>query len=191
MSDNRIDMMRNSIKIATVTFTLVFASSISFAWNDSSKSLGNNNNSKPNVALNKAANCSPASTLSQLNLNNVNALIETGGSMWQDRSTNDGSYIVPASSGNSSIYAGALWLAGVDVNNQLKIAALQFRSGNDFWTGPLTTIPGTGNGSDIRDFGPAEIEPDVCDQYDKFFQTTRQEIAEFRGWFRCGEDPDC
>ena len=184
-------MMRNSIKIATVTFTLVFASSISFAWNDSSKSLGNNNNSKPNVALNKAANCSPASTLSQLNLNNVNALIETGGSMWQDRSTNDGSYIVPASSGNSSIYAGALWLAGVDVNNQLKIAALQFRSGNDFWTGPLTTIPGTGNGSDIRDFGPAEIEPDVCDQYDKFFQTTRQEIAEFRGWFRCGEDPDC
>jgi len=184
-------MMRNSIKIATVTFTLVFASSISFAWNDSSKSLGNNNNSKPNVALNKAANCSPASTLSQLNLNNVNALIETGGSMWQDRSTNDGSYIVPASSGNSSIYAGALWLAGVDVNNQLKIAALQFRSGNDFWTGPLTTIPCTGNGSDIRDFGPAEIEPDVCDQYDKFFQTTRQEIAEFRGWFRCGEDPDC
>ena len=74
-------MMRNSIKIATVAFTLVFASSISFAWNDSSKSLGNNNNSKPNVALNKAANCSPASTLSQLNLNNVNALIETGGSI--------------------------------------------------------------------------------------------------------------
>ncbi|MBT6514462.1 MAG: hypothetical protein HOK65_06800, partial [Crocinitomicaceae bacterium] len=111
MSDNRIDMMRNSIKIATVTFALVFASSISFAWNDSSKSLVNNN-SKPSVALNKAANCSPASTFSQLNLNNVNALIETGGSMWQDRSTNDGAYLVPANSGNSSIYAGALWLAG-------------------------------------------------------------------------------
>jgi hypothetical protein len=184
--------MRKSIRIIAGVITCLLISNVSFAWHDGSKAASNDNNGKPSTVLNKAANCAPATTVNQLALNNVNALIETGGSMWQDRSTNNAAYEVPAESGNSSIYAGALWLGGVDVNNQLKIAAIQFRSsGNDFWTGPLSTVPGSGNGSGIRDYGPAEIEPDVCDQYDKFFITSRQEIAEFRGWYRCGEDPDC
>ncbi len=188
----RMNKMRKSIRIAAVILVSVLISKVSLGWNDNSKSTATNSNSKPGVVNAKAANCSPATTLNQLALNNVNALIETGGSMWQDRAQNNGAYEVPIGSGNSSIYAGALWLGGVDVNNQLKIAALQFRAdGNDFWTGPLTTIPGTGNGADIRDFGPAEIEPDVCDQYDKFYITTRLEVSEFRGWFRCGEDPEC
>jgi hypothetical protein len=187
-----MNKMKKSIRIAAVILVSVLISKVSLGWNDNSKSTATNSNSKPSAANAKAANCSPATTLNQLALNNVNALIETGGSMWQDRAQSNGAYEVPIGSGNSSIYAGALWLGGVDVNNQLKIAALQFRAdGNDFWTGPLTTIPGTGNGADIRDFGSAEIEPDVCDQYDKFFITTRLEISEFRGWFRCGEDPEC
>ena len=65
--------------------------------------------------------------------------------MWQDRSKNDAAYEVPKGSGEAVIYAGALWMGGLDVNNQLKLAALTFRSGNDFWTGPLSTVPGTGN----------------------------------------------
>ena len=173
--------MRKSIRIAGIVLASVLISNVSLGWNDNSKSAATNSNSKPSGVATKAANCAPATTLNQLALNNVNALIETGGSMWQDRATNNGAYEVPIGSGNSSIYAGALWLGGVDVNNQLKIAALQFRTGNDFWTGPLTTIPGTGNGADIRDYGPAEIEPDVCDQYDKFYITTRLKFLNLEG----------
>ncbi len=166
---------------------LLLLSISSYAWKDLSKA----SNTKNNSVVEKAANCAPATTTTQLALNNVNALIEAGGSMWLNRSSSIGTYFVPAESNNSCMYAGSLWLAGVDVNNQLKVAAHQYKTGNDFWTGPLSTIPGSGNGANIRDFGPAEIEPDVCDRYDRFFTTTKQEIAEFRGWFRCGEDPDC
>ena len=167
---------------------LLFCSVLCFAWKEpSTKSADSKVTQNNSSAINKAANCAPATSRTQLALNNVNALLEAGGSLWLDRSTDVGTYFVPAESNNSCMYAGSLWLAGVDVNNQLKVAAHQYKRGNDFWTGPLTTIPGSGNGADIRDFGPAEIEPDVCDQYDKFFITTKLEISEFRGWFRCGK----
>ena len=51
--------------------------------------------------------------------------------MWQDRSKNDAAYEIPKGSGERVIYAGALWMGGLDVNNQLKLAALTFRSGNE------------------------------------------------------------
>ena len=99
--------------------------------------------------------------------------------MWQDRATNNASYEVPKGSGNTVIYSGALWLGGEDVNGQLKIAALTFRQGNDFWTGPLTTS------------GDAEIDPDVCQEYDQFYQITRQEVSQFSAWYECSIDPQC
>jgi integrase len=36
-------------------------------------------------------------------------------------------------------------MGGTDVNGQLKLAALRYRSGNDFWPGPLTVNPGSGD----------------------------------------------
>jgi hypothetical protein len=184
-------MVFNFVRYVLLFFLLCVAQS-GLAWKEpSTKSTNSQNSTNNDGAITKSANCSPATTRTQLALNNVNALLEAGGSLWLDRSTDVGTYFVPAESNNSCMYAGSLWLAGVDVNNQLKVAAHQYKQGNDFWTGPLSTVAGSGNGADIRDFGPAEIEPDVCDQYDKFFVTTRLEISEFRGWFRCGEDPDC
>ena len=77
-------------------------------------------------------------------------------------------------------------------NNQLKIAALRYRQGNDFWTGPLSTIPGTGNlNIGTLDYGPAEIEPDDCIKYDEFYITTRAEVEMFNSWYECTQDPDC
>ena len=158
----------------------------SYAWNDPSKYKSNH------TLKSKAAGCSPATGRKILEFNNVSALIETGGSMWQDRSKNDAAYEIPKGSGERVIYAGALWMGGLDVNNQLKLAALTFRSGNDFWTGPLSTIPGTGNlNLGYLDYGPAEIEPDVCVAYDQFYITTRQEVELFNAWFECSKDPDC
>jgi hypothetical protein len=102
-------------------------------------------NTKPivnNSLQTKAANCAASVGLRYLEQNNVRALIETGGSMWQDRARSRAAYEVPKGTDEYVIYSGALWMGGTDVNNQLKFAGLTFRQGNDFWTGPLTVIPG-------------------------------------------------
>ena len=122
-------------------------------------------NARRNNNLNKsggetpvlAAGCATAVAKATLELNNVRTRIEaTGGSMWQDRANGVADYEVPKR-GNvddpkyTSIYAGALWMAGQDVNGQLKIAAVRYRQGNDYWTGPLT------------ESGEAEIIPSECE----------------------------
>jgi len=152
------------------------AGSAANAWFD--KAAHNGSNLSTNSGSNRA-NCAPATALTQLELNNVRALIETGGRMWQDRSTNNAAYEVPKGSGNTIIYAGALWLGGEDVNGQLKIAAQTFGAGNDFWTGPLTVS------------GDAEITPEVCQEYDRFYPITRQEVNQFKAWYDCVQDNLC
>ena len=120
----------------------------------------------------RAAACAPATGLRDLEWNNVRALIETGGSLWQDRATSQASYEVPKGGGVSSLYAGALWMGGISPDQQLKLAALTFRGrGNDYWTGPLTND------------GSAEIDADVCNQYDEFFVSTRSDAQRHRQYY--------
>ena len=162
-----------------------------YAWNDPANS-GKKSN-KNNSLVSRAANCTPATGKKFLEFNNVSALIETGGSMWQDRSRSDAAYEVPKGSGETVIYAGALWMGGTDPNNQLRIAALTFRNGNDFWAGPLSV---DGGGSfDITqgtlDWGFADISPEVCMEYDNFYITERQNIELFNAWYECSNDPNC
>ncbi|MDC3134004.1 T9SS C-terminal target domain-containing protein [Bacteroidota bacterium] len=179
-------------KYLILLFIVNFLTSNSFlAWNDP-KSSGKKSNKGSSVVL-RAANCTPATGKKFLEFNNVSALIETGGSMWQDRSRNDAAYEVPKGSGETVIYAGALWMGGTDPNNQLRIAALTFRSGNDFWAGPLSV---DGGGSfDVNqgtlDWGFADISPEVCMEYDNFYITERQEVELFNAWYECSNDPDC
>ena len=179
-------------KYLILLFIVNFLTSNSFlAWNDP-KSSGKKSNKGSSVVL-RAANCTPATGKKFLEFNNVSALIETGGSMWQDRSRNDAAYEVPKGSGETVIYAGALWMGGTDPNNQLRIAALTFRNGNDFWAGPLSV---DGGGSfDINqgtlDWGFADISPEVCMEYDNFYITERQEVELFNAWYECSNDPDC
>ena len=91
------------------------------------------------------ANCSPATAKYIMEFNDVRALIEQGGSMFQNRQNGVAAYEVPKGSNRFAIFAGALWMGGTDVNGQLKLAALRYRQGNDFWPGPLSVTPGTGN----------------------------------------------
>ena len=170
----------------------VLSNNATYAKNDNSK-LGKTNKSKNSLQL-KAAGCSPATGRKILEFNNVSALIETGGSMWQDRSRNEAAYEVPAGSGEKVIFAGSIWMGGLDVNNQLKLAALTFREGNDFWAGPLSVTPGTGTPNPLdgfKDYGPAGIDPETCVEYDQFYITTRMEVEEFNSWYLCTQDPDC
>ena len=120
-----------------------------------------------------AAGCTPSSSFEWLDINNVRTRINAGGDMWWDLPSGTGSkYFIPANGSATSLYAGSLWIAGVDVNNQLKCAALRFRQvGNDYYTGPLTVD------------GKASITPETCAKWDKIFKITRAEVDEFLSAF--------
>jgi hypothetical protein len=156
---------------------MLMASTQASAWFDP-----NYGNKAPQSS--RAAGCAPATAITFLELNNVRALIENGGSLWQDRAASRGAYYVPKPAvtgevGPSALFSGSLWMGGVDVNNQLKFAGVLFRQGNDFWPGPLTTT------------GDAEVSADVCLEYDKFFHITRAEVEQYVAFCKCVTDPDC
>ena len=129
------------------------------------QSKGNNTRSLKGTT----AGCTPSSTFAWLNINNARVRVNAGGDMWWDLPGGTGSkYYIPANGSATSLYAGSLWIAGLDINQQLKCAAVRFRQvGNDFWTGPLTTD------------GTAAIDPETCMQYDKMYTITRAEVDEF------------
>ncbi|MCT4583168.1 MAG: T9SS C-terminal target domain-containing protein [Flavobacteriales bacterium] len=177
--------MKNRINIVALLI-----GSLAMVNNYSAMNLvGSKSGHKKNSFQNKAAGCAQAETKRTLDYNNVSALIETGGTMWQQRSTGVPAYEVPKQSEDYLIFSGSLWVGGEDVNGQLKLAAMKFGTdGNDFWTGPLSVTPNTGNPAIGRkDFGPATVDGQTCVEYDKFYITERAEILEFNGWF---ETPD-
>ncbi|MGC6533887.1 MAG: T9SS C-terminal target domain-containing protein, partial [Flavobacteriales bacterium] len=128
----------------------------------------------------RAAACAPSTAIRDLEWNNVRALIETGGSMWQDRAQFRSAYEVPKGGGVSAIFAGALWMGGLSPDQQLKLAAVRLRtSGNDYWPGPLTND------------GTAEIDALVCDEWDRFFLSEKTDSQRHRQYWDCVNDPNC
>lgn len=124
-----------------------------------------------------AATCFPGSGFEMLEVNNVRARVNTSGDMWQNFATNIAQYYIPANTTKTSLYAGALWIGGTDVNGQLKLAAQRFRQvGVDYWPGPLTTD------------GTASITDDICSQWDRMFRISKAEVQEFISWFN-SENP--
>jgi hypothetical protein len=128
-----------------------------------------------------SAGCLPPSTSAELNVNNVRALIHSGGDMWWDLIANP-RYEIPKNSGRHSLFVGNLWIGGREAQTQtLKVAAQRYRAtGVDFWTGPLDTL------------GTASIDAETCDLYDRIWAITRQEVEQF---VLCGcgnsSDPSC
>lgn len=120
-----------------------------------------------------AAGCSAASGFRFLDINNVRCRINTGGDMWWDLPGGIGSqYYIPKSGTATSLFSGSLWIGGLDINNQLKLAAVRYRQvGNDYWPGPLTTD------------GTASVDQETCAKYDQHYLITRQEVDEFLAWW--------
>jgi hypothetical protein len=116
-----------------------------------------------------AAGCGAPSGFRFLQVNNVRARINTGGDMWWDLPGGVGAqYFVPANGSSTSLFSGSLWIGGLDINNQLKLAALRYRQiGQDYWTGPLT-IDGT-----------ASIDEATCNDWDKFYIIKKADVEEY------------
>ncbi len=128
---------------------------------------------KPVKTYQKAGNCTPPTTTTYMELNNVRAMVHTAGNLWQVPNQNYSQYEVPKNSGRMALFTAALWLGGTDVNNQLKLAALRYRNGQDYWTGPLSNQM-------------AETSYENCDKYDRHFTTTQDDVRTFKAWFDAG-----
>lgn len=170
--------LQSAIPTRTFALSLFVASGLSAAaWNPPPTGGMGQQQGRP-----KAAACAPASQITQLAFNNVRAVIENGGNKWQRRSSNRPGYEVPKTedfSGPNAIYAGGLWLGGLSSAGQLRIAAVLYRQdGNDFWPGPLSTVD-------------ASVASEVCNDYDKFYTTTRAQAEAHIAWWNCSGDPDC
>jgi hypothetical protein len=115
--------------------------------------------------------CALATAQVDLNVNNVRARLMTGGDMWWNLS--DARYVVPNVQPPmpevSSIFAGAVWIGGFDLEGNLKIAAQSYRrsTANDFWPGPLRPEDGTTDATRCRD-------------WDRFFRVTSEDIEEHK-----------
>ncbi|MBK7872569.1 MAG: hypothetical protein IPJ74_18745 [Saprospiraceae bacterium] len=139
---------------------------------------------KPTV--NFRENCANSVSQIDMAINNVRARLLSGGDVWWD--TNNGRYIVPKVPPGepevSSIYAGAVWLGGVDPAGNLKLAAKTYGSSggtSDFFSGPLN--PETG-----------KTDQETCARWDKFFvvkgNNIREHIRNFRQAQVEGKDYD-
>lgn len=127
---------------------------------------GSTNKKKGKLSSASAAGCAPTTTQSDLDINNIRTTILVGGDMWWD--LGNAKYEVPKNSSKHSIFAGALWIGGIDAGGNVLAAAQTYRqgAGNDFWGGPLDTTN-------------VSISFQRCIDYDKHFRITKEEVENF------------
>ncbi len=145
----------------------VFATAVHAALPTSHTSSG-----APKGVKNVTSGCTRGGTKLFVDLNNVKAVIKTHGGMWQD---GNASYEVPKGSGKHSVFAGGIWVAGVDVNGQLRVAAriFDYDGQDDYWPGPLIS-----KGDNM-----SNVTVDVCIQYDKIWKVDRDMVSQFISWY--------
>ncbi len=79
----------------------------------------------------------PASAYKYLNVGQVKTAILPGADNFWD--LDYASYEVPKGSGKNSIFAGALWIGGIDPMGEVRVASQSYRqTGNDFYPGPIS-----------------------------------------------------
>ncbi|MCX6252567.1 MAG: T9SS C-terminal target domain-containing protein [Bacteroidetes bacterium] len=125
----------------------------------------------------QAAGCEPGSNYKYLDINNVRTLLYSYGNGWF---LENAEYEIPKGSRKTSMFSYSLWIGGIDINNNLKLAAYRYGQGsnsptshvkNDFWPGPLTVD------------GTAAVDQVTCAAYDQLYPMTRTEVEEFLAWW--------
>lgn len=114
------------------------------------------------------ANCQPGVSEIDQQINNVRARLTTGGDVWWNK--DDGLYIVPKPAEGqlpvSAIFAGGVWVGGVDRSGNVKLAGVTYRSltsAFDWYPGPLDEAGAT--------------EDDDCRNWDRFFTVVATEVS--------------
>ncbi len=131
-----------------------------------------------NGLLRTTASCRPAEATIDLDINNVRAKLMTGGDLWWDRGTGEARYEIPKGSRKNSLFAGSVWVGGIDAQGQLKVAAQTYRQdGNDYWPGPLNELDAPGS---------TTIEAAICSDWDRFWKVEKTTINRFRELSKAG-----
>jgi hypothetical protein len=164
--------MQKKLLLLGFVFSL-FGNTISYAI------IGGNAGSKPTAQPSykvEAGDCKVPVSQYNLDINNVRARLLNAGDLWWD--FDKGKYEVPKGDGTSvgtqAIFAGAIWISGLDAAGNLKLAGLTFRNGNsDFYSGPLDN-----NG---------EVTQAVCNQWDKHFNVYGAEIGKLQAKYDAGQ----
>ncbi|MBL0343481.1 MAG: hypothetical protein IPP71_23060 [Bacteroidetes bacterium] len=156
--------MMKRIKITNFSMAVAAILSMTGLTANAKENVGVTGNSNK-VAKVAAANCNPTTAQADLDINNIRTTVLVGGDMWWDLS--NAKYEVPINSDKHSIFAGALWIGGIDAGGQIKVAAQTYRqTGIDFWGGPIDTSTVT-------------IQQDKCQKYDRHWKVTKDEVRKF------------
>ena len=108
-----------------------------------------------------------AQTFNYLDINQVKARVNSGGDLHWDPATGNSSYECPKGSGKNWSGAASLWIGGLDVGNQLKVAAQTYhQSGTDFWPGPLDVVTASTNSATVN-------------QYNRVWKLNKTDIDDF------------
>ncbi|MBW8051683.1 MAG: T9SS type A sorting domain-containing protein [Cytophagales bacterium] len=154
------------IAIITGFFQIILAREIS----DTIRYKSNNSYAADNKSM---ALCAPPSSLALLDINNVRATMLNAGDLWWN--LNDAGYEVPYSFScdstqlpKHSLFAGALWLGGVDPGGQLYVVSQKYRQGGDlsFWPGALNDT--------------AAISDTECLAWDNHYKINKDSVYVFR-----------
>jgi len=131
--------------------------------------------------LNKtAAGCNQTTAVIDLDVNNVRARMMNGGDMWWDRPNQTAAYEVPKNSNKNALFAGSIWIGGIDrASGELKVAAQTYRQGgNDYWSGPLDENEGY------------SITFQTCADWDRFWKINAVDVSKFRALYEGLTDPN-
>lgn len=168
MLHNKNNMKKNRIKFIASLSVMAFSLTSVARENVSAPGI-----TPPPVTPERSvmAGCAPAKAQIDIDINNVRATLLTGGDMWWNLIS--AQYEVPkppaGQHGPNAIYAGSLWIGGIDQGNQLKVAAMTYRqTGNDYWPGPLDNT--------------ASVDPATCLQYDNFYKVKKDDVKKYHNW---------
>jgi len=164
--------MKNILRFLVIALICLVATNAIFA--EEVHNFGANKSS--GTIKETAAGCASGSSYKYLDINNVRTLCYSYGNGWF---IENAEYEIPKGSKKTSMFSFSLWIGGIDINNNLKLAAYRYGQGasgnahtkNDYWPGPLTVD------------GTAAIDAETCANYDKLFPITRAEVQEFLAWW--------
>jgi len=163
--------MKNILRFLVIAFCMWTTNAV-FA-----EEVHKNGGKSTDVIKETAAGCAAGSSYKYLDINNVRTLMYSYGNGWF---LENAEYEIPKGSKKTSLFSTSLWIGGIDINNNLKLAAYRFGQGpttatahtkNDFWPGPLTVD------------GTAAVDVETCAKWDKLFTMTRAEVQEFLAWW--------
>ncbi len=81
-----------------------------------------------------------SNTKQTLDANKVSALINSNGILFQNQSAGIAAYEIPKGSGLSTFFNASIWIAGKDENDSLRVTALRYGQGKDFFPGPHSEL---------------------------------------------------